>query len=71
MTSEIDTVESRLVRCSDSCNNKMVNYIYEYEVMKETIIVLFYGLTDSNHNAMMQIYGPTKIQTNPVTVINM
>lgn len=49
----------------------MVNYIDEYEVMKETIIVLFYGLTDSNHNAMMQIYGPTKIQTNPVTVINM
>lgn len=67
----MDTLQSRLVRYSDSCNNKMVNYTYKYEVMKETIIVLFYGLTDSNHNAMMQIYGPTKIQTNSVTVINM
>lgn len=71
MTSEIDTLESRLARRSDTCNNKMVNYIYEYEVTREAIIVLFYELTDSNHNALMQIYGPTKIQTNPVMVINM
>lgn len=42
-----------------------------HKVTNEAIIVLFYELIDSNHNAMMQIYGPTKIQTNSVTVINM